>query len=352
MIDAKTLAGPDGLYPDDIAEILANADPVKKKMLRRIGRAVVDHDRHVRGTKWLEDMFSEHGTGLESAAGLFYGEPGVGKSTVLRKFSAGRAGPFETPGGSRRPVLLVEIPANPNEITLFDSFLRALGAEHLCEGKGDDRKLSVVKQLKLQHVQMIVMDEFTHLIEDRTENFTKKAIRHLKEMLNQGTCQIVFAGTTDLIKIHEFYGQMGRRDVGDFIMTKFDWNDADDQVEWCELLAVIAEVLGIPPSPKLDDPTRAKKLHRATDGNIDNLMKLLFRATAIAYDDGEPALTDQVFAEAFEFRRRASTKENPFGLPKRRRRKLTLSEAPAAPENEFSGLRKGARKPNDSFSKK
>lgn len=37
MIDAKSLVGEDGLYPDDIAEILANADPVKKAMLLRTG---------------------------------------------------------------------------------------------------------------------------------------------------------------------------------------------------------------------------------------------------------------------------------------------------------------------------
>ncbi len=37
---------------------------------------------------------------------------------------------------------------------------------------------------------MIILDEFTHVIEDKTEN-QKKAVRHLKSMLSEGTCQFV-----------------------------------------------------------------------------------------------------------------------------------------------------------------
>jgi hypothetical protein len=81
-------------------------------------------------------------------------------------------------------------------------------------------------------------------------------------------------------------------------------------------------------------------------------MKLLFRATAIAYDEGEIELTDAVFAGAFEFMRRGSKVENPFGRPLRRPRKPTLSELPPDAETELTGLRNGNRQDRDSFSKR
>ncbi|GJD33465.1 TniB family NTP-binding protein [Methylobacterium aerolatum] len=366
MIDAKTLAGKDGLYPDDIAEILANADPEKRAVLMRIGRAVVDHYRYDQAMKWLDDLYREHGTAREGRAGLFYGQPGVGKSTILKRFASMRAGPFETAKGTVRPVVLVEVPSNPNEINLFDALLTALGCEHLCVGKAEERKRAVVEQVKAQHVHMIILDEFTHVIEDKTEKFQKKAVRHLKSMLSEGACQFVFAGTEELTSIHEVYGQIRRRDAGDFYLTPFNWADEADRDEWCAILASIAGealegekeedveegILAIPPSPPISGLKQAHKLHKATGGNISSLMKLLFRATAIAYDEGDEALVDGVFAEAFEFARRGSKDDNPFGLPRRKPRKPRLSELPEGFENELTGVRKGERRDRDSFSKR
>jgi hypothetical protein len=353
MIDAKSLVGKDGLYPDDIAETLANADPEKKSMLLKIGKAVVDHDRYDKAMTWLNDIYSEHGTGRESSVGLLYGEPGVGKSTVLRMFAAKRAGPFETSQGSRRPVVLVEVPANPKETHLFDAFLIALGAEHLCVGDAEDRKRAVETQLRLQHVHLAILDEFTHVIEDRSEYFTKKAVRQLKGLINGGTCQFVFAGTNKLVGLHSVYKQINRRTDGDFLLTCFGWDDEDDREEWIGVLETIEDALTIPASPALTDEVRARNLHKATKGNINNLMKLLFRATAIAYDEGDTELTDVVFADAVEFRRRGDGKlVNPFGRSRRRVRKPTLSEMPPDAETEMTGLRKGNRQDRDSFSKR
>lgn len=356
MIDAKSLAGKDGLYPDDIAEILANADPVKKAMLLRIGKAVVDHDRHDRATKWLDDLYSEHGTAREGRAGLLYGKPGVGKSTILKRFASKRAGPFETSKGSVRPVVLIEVPSSPNEINLFDALLRGMGCDHLCVGKAEERKLAVVEQIRAQHVHMIILDEFTHVIEDKTEKFTKKAVRHLKSMLNDGACQVVFAGTEELVSLHDLYGQIKRRDDGDFIITPFDWEDHDDRAEWCTILDALGDdeesrILTILPSSPLGEEKRARKLHKATAGNISSLMKLLFRATAIAYDEGDKELTDGVFADAFEFGRRGGKADNPFGRPRRKPRKPTISEMPPGFDTEMTGLSKGKRQDRDSFSK-
>lgn len=349
MTDFDNLRGPDGLFPADIARIIDNADPEKTRMLARIGKAVIDHDRYLSAMEWLEDVYSEYDASREATCGILHGEPGVGKSTILRKFVDSRGGPFETSKGTVRPVIRVVTPSNPTPGQIFDTLLAALGAAPFCVGSPSDRKAAVIRQLQLQSVRLVIFDEFTHVVEDRSEKFTKKAAREIKEFLSEKLCQVVFAGTEELDRLHQLYPQIKRRSGGDFLLTPFDWEEPRDRAEWKDVVELVDDTMLLKPQMALAEDRMAKKLHQASAGNLDNLMKLLFRATALAYDEGDKQIAQDILASAFERMRRGSKADNPFGTPRLRNRRPRLVDP--VEDQELSSLSKRPRADRDSFAK-
>ncbi|KKB08798.1 TniB family NTP-binding protein [Devosia chinhatensis] len=331
MLNLELLKNIDGMYPDDIAKILTTQDPEKKRILTVIGTKVIEYSQYNEAWDWLEDVLNEAGTGMEATAGLLYGPSGVGKTTVLRQFVGHYGGPFKTPSGIKRPVVRVSTPANPTLPNMLKAMVLALGAEEASSDNVTDLKSVLLRQMSQQQVKLLIFDEFTHVVEDRTERFASKAVRGLKELLGENICQCVFAGTEQLASLHDIYKQFRRRSGGDLPMLPFDWNDAGDKKEWTEIMEGLQGELPLPCASPLGDAAMAKKMHLATDGLLDHVMKLLFRATSYAYDDGKEAVDDPSLSSAFEVLRRGDRRRaNPFGPSSRRRRELTFRKDVAA----------------------
>lgn len=318
----------EGFYPNDITETLSNANPEKKAILLDVARIIVEGERYALAMEWLEECLLEANTGYEATTGLLYGPPGVGKSTALRRFLKKYGKSYETREGTKRAVIRVVTPSNPNLGTLFDAMLNALGAGAVLGGKNPDKKSAVIAQLKCQGVKLVMFDEFTHVIEDRTHRFAANVAREIKEMLSEGRCQCVLAGTTDLPALHGIYPQFRRRSGGDHFIAPFDPEDPDDLEEWKDIMEAVGSELPIKVVNALDGEKRALDLLVSTHGVMDNVMKLLFRATSIAYDAGANRITDQHLADAFHKMRRGDVDTtNPFGKPTKSVSKPTVTKA-------------------------
>lgn len=310
---------PEGYYPDDITEIMSNAKPEKKELLRGVAKIIVEGDRYDLAMDWLEDCLLEAGVGHEATTGLLFGPPGVGKSTALRRFMNKYGKPMETKSGTKRTVARVVTPSNPNLGNFLDAMLNGLGAGAVLGGKIADKKIAVKTQIERQGIKLIMFDEFTHVIEDKSQAFAKNVAREVKEMLSEGRCQCVLAGTVELQGLHGIYSQFRRRSGGDHYIAPFAIKDKDDVAEWILAMSVIDEALPIKSATSLHDEEMALKLLHASDGVMDNLMKLLFRATSFAYDEGKLNIGKQHLADAFQRMRRGDIKtNNPFGHPKKR----------------------------------
>jgi len=356
MLNLELLRNPDGTYPEDIAKILSTQDPEKKRILTSIGTKVIQYAQYFDAWDWLEDVLNEAGTRMEATAGLLYGPSGVGKTTVLRQFVGHYGGPFDTPDGIKRPVVRVSTPANPTLPNMFKAMVIALGAEEASSDNVSDLKSVLFRQIRQQDVKLMIFDEFTHVVEDRSQHFATKAVRGLKELLGENICQCVFAGTEQLESLHEIYKQFRRRSGGDFAMLPFDWADADDQIEWVKIMDGLQQQLPLKCVTPLGSSAMAKTMHIVSGGILDHVMKLLFRATSYAYDDEAGTISDAHLSSAYEVLRRGDKKRsNPFGPSSRRVRSLSFNNDVAAPPVEFPGddltnLRSSTRQEAD-FSK-
>lgn len=234
----------------------------------------------------------------------------------------------------------------------------ALGAKEAVSGNGKDLHQIVLTQIKEQEVKLLIFDEFTHVVEDRTEKFAGKAVRGLKELLGENVCQCVFVGTEQLQALHGIYGQFRRRSSGDFIMYPFDWGDATDKAEWINIMNRLQEKLPMKFSSPLGSADMALKMHLATGGLLDHLMKLIFRATSYAYDDGLNLVSDASLSLAFERLRRGDKKRNnPFGPSSRSGReigflidKVPVDDEPKEKDDDVTNLI-ASQKPKPTFQK-
>ncbi len=110
-------------------------------------------------------------------------------------------------------------------------------------------------------------------------------------------------------------------------------------------------ILAIPPSPPISGLKPAHKLHKATGGTNSSLMKSC-SARPHRLRRGRRGACRRGLREAFEFARRGSKADNPFGPPAQEAEEATTLELPEGFENELTGVRKGERQDRDSFSKR
>ena len=356
-VDIESMKDENGIYPEDIASMLSGAEPEELTLLRRVGRMRIEHSKYEAAWSWLQDMYNEHGgddpLSNEGVSGLFHGPSGTGKSTVLRRFTKVMGGPFPTATADIRPVIRVATPANPNLVNIYEAMLIALGVSDMANGNAADMRQAVYAQLKGQETRLIIFDEFTHIVEDRSEKFATRAMRSLKELLNEIHCNVVFAGTDELQKLYKIYAQMRRRDAGAQPLLPFSWEDDGDQAEWVQLMGIIQGELLLKVSPSLDDEEMARKMHQASGGVMDHLMKLLFRATSYAFRDGADAIVPAHLSMAFErLRRGDEDAANPFGKSPARRVKPKIVYDDD--EDDVSSLRKhkDRRDGKDDFTKR
>ena len=345
----------DGLFPDDIVDILIGADPSKVKVYSHLRRMVVPHSRHVRGIKFLKHMLTYAKTGRESECGLLYGLPGVGKSTIISEFCGEFARPLETRRGTLRPVLRIETPSQPNIGNLYRALLKSLGVSE-DSGKVPDMKNIFLAQIKQQSVRLVIFDEFTHVVEDRTEKFTNNLSREIKEFINKDLFNVVFAGTTQLTHVYDLYSQIRRRAESEQNVKPFDWGDDGDHEEWFDILEVTNANLPIRSQIALNKPAMAELLHRSCDGIMSGLFKLLVAASLAAADEEDDPELRLIrpghFWEGFESLRRLlengkGDKLNPFKKPKTRKIKPVVYFKPEEDRTNLSSRRKGKEVQDD-----
>lgn len=364
--DLDAWRNPDGSFPDKVADMVTITDPLKRKVVARIANTVIPHHRYLNAWRWLEEAATLSGAGMEDQSGILCGDPGVGKTTLLRQFVSQRAGPFVLADGSEiRPVVRVVTPSNTSKRSLFDATLDELGASDLATGTDNTRKLVLRRQLEVQQVRLMIFDEFTHVVEDRTQHFTRMMAREVKEILSEGRCACIFAGTRELRRLNDLYAQLRRRSFGDVELTPFEWDEGEDSEEWTTILQNLPRAMLIKPELALHEGVTPMLIHQATDGLLDTLMKFLARASMHAYDrhrEGAPetpleemSLTGVDLWWAFEALRRGSNAPNPFERHRPKRRPAAdiyvQPYEPFDPEEEASGLSGGPRKNPETFNK-
>lgn len=247
------------------------------------------------------------------------GVTGAGKTTLIRRYAS--AFPRrETRYGSIIPVFYLETPSPATVKTMASVMLEQLGdpAAHIgAIGPLNSRLINLLKACK---VELVILDDFHHLIDTETDRVLAKVSDWLKVLIKETGIPFVVVGVEGKVeRILRANPQLSRLFAARENLLPFVWQpEHQDTIQnFHAFVGTIERSIGktLPQAPP-----RTELLYRlfySTNGVVGNLMNLLRYAVMLAEEHSSATLELDILALAFERRmsKHLPEKQNPFLVP-------------------------------------
>ncbi|WP_171721107.1 TniB family NTP-binding protein [Paenibacillus phytohabitans] len=209
------------------------------------------------------------------------GLSGVGKTQMVERYAEKYEGytQIDEIGDEIdiRPVLYVNLPDPFTIMEFYQSIIYSLNAPQI-PGRPSmgDVKRQVFTLLKMQKVEMVVLDEMDHILVSRYVK-NEEAMSAIKHLTNFGKVSVICVGTPEIEKLRKLDSQYFRRKPP----TKLErFKECDE--EFLQLLASIEEQL-LPPKPLFlsdlsADMPLPQVLHKISYGLVGYLTPILQEA--------------------------------------------------------------------------
>jgi hypothetical protein len=247
------------------------------------------------------------------------GKPGAGKSTLVKDYAS--AFPREeTPEGSIIPVFYLETPSPVTVKGLAAKMLEALGDPAANKGTLWSMNSRLDQFIRECHVELVIMDDFHHLIDRKTKLVLEEVSDWLKVRIKETKVPFLVVGIEDTIEIilqtnHQLSRLFAAREtLRPFL---FDLTNQKSIREFSLFIEYAEKAIEM---QLASPPNRTEMLYRiyyATDGIVGNIMNLIRRAALISRQKSKETLDLSSLSEAFHFRleRHMQQKANPFDFP-------------------------------------
>lgn len=240
------------------------------------------------------------------------GESRTGKSYVLGRY-ASRFAISTRDGGVVRRVVYVDMPVECNYRAMVEQIADALNVPH--SQRINTRALAgiVLKELKKQAVEFLILDEFQEAFEGDRKKTLKDVRAFLRKILNLRVLNVCVAGlltTYDLLAADKQL--KGRGLLPHHLLHAYDWSEPSDQKLWRLLCDSIDDRLPFRARSNLGSIALAQRLYWVSDGIIGILKEFVFAAACLAMNAGADRIELHFFAEAWDVRKPNGQSFNPF----------------------------------------
>jgi hypothetical protein len=247
------------------------------------------------------------------------GRTGTGKTTLMRRFTD--AFPRrETSQGTTIPVFYLETPSPATVKVMASVMLEQLGdpAAHL--GTVGSLNSRLIHLLKACQVELVILDDFHHLIDTETDRVLAKVSDWLKVLIKETGIPFLVVGVDGKVeRILQANAQLSRLFAARETLLPFAWQPEQQQtIQGFHIFVnTMEKSMGKPLTQAVPRTELLYRLYYATDGVVGNLMNLLRYAVMLAEERSAPTLEVAILAQAFEKRmaKHLREKQNPFLLP-------------------------------------
>lgn len=250
----------------------------------------------------LEKIEEHHQLSLNSVQpdGLFlYGETGLGKSTILKEYES-KYPRQDIDGNTKIPVLYLTVPVGATPKSVASKILLKMGDPNYDRGTENNMTARILAFVEKCEVEMIIIDEFQHLIDSESKNVLNKASNWVKNLTNDIKIPILVCGMPESKNVFAFNEQLDRRFCQKQSLQPFLFQSREDKLEFRAFLNGIDKQLPFPEQSYIADPILAQKMFYATNGNPFYIKKILEQATVFALKNGCDSITEFDLYAAFK----------------------------------------------------
>lgn len=271
------------------------------------------------------------------------GVTGAGKSTLIRAYLA--AFPrYETETGSQIPIFYMPTPSPVTVKGMAASMLTAMGDPAAHRGALWSMNVRLIHFLKVCGVQLVILDDFQHLVDAQTNRVLREVSDWLKTLIKETNLPFLVTGIEGEVEpILESNSQLSRLFAARERLTPFGWNpeQLETQQTFARFVHYAEQGVGLAFSEELPRGEWLYRLHYATNGVVGNVMNLLRQSAYLAQQRGETTLTLKLLSASFQKRlAKHVNKADPFASPSFAAPPMATSDPPSS-----IGNRSRRRKP-------
>jgi hypothetical protein len=247
------------------------------------------------------------------------GMTGTGKTTLIRRYAA-EFPRLETHYGATVPVFYLETPSPATVKTMASVMLEQLGDPAAYIGTVGSLNSRLIKLLVACQVELVILDDFHHLIDTETDRILAKVSDWLKVLIKETGIPFLVVGIDGKVeRILRANAQLSRLFAARETLTPFPWRPEEQSTiqSFHVFLSTIEKGIGKSLTHAAPRTELLYRIFYSTDGIVGNVMNLLRYGVMLAEERGQPTLELPLLAQAFEKRmaKHLRGKVNPFVVP-------------------------------------
>lgn len=260
--------------------------------------------RHIRSERWITYARAEYAlsqlddlltfpkrTRMPNL--LLVGPTNNGKTMILEKFRRlhpPTAASATEHGTACVPVLMVQMPAAPDESRFFGAIIKELGLPHLLPARAGKRQDEAVRLLQETGVSLLIIDEVQNILSGARLH-QRRLLNLLRWLGNELQIPLVAAGTAEALHAVQSDDQLANR-FEPLVLPR--WTDG---AQYRQLLSTLDVLLPLREPSHLARPALARKILASAEGILGEVLTIVTRAATRAISSGTEAITMQVIDE-------------------------------------------------------
>jgi energy-coupling factor transporter ATP-binding protein EcfA2 len=303
----------DMTFPSKNTDVAPRENPTTP--IGRANTALIRYPRFTQLQRNIQLCCDLSKTAGEPQCMILEGATGTGKSTLVKSYAA-TYHRYETASGTKIPVFYLETPSPVTVKGMAARLLEALGDPGAHHGTLWSMNSRLIHFIRTCEVQLVILDDFHHLIDRETNRVMDKVSDWLKVLIKEADVPFLVVGLDDTVRrILDSNAQLSRLFAIRDTLQPFQWDEQkpDTIQEFAAFVAFAESRIGIPLTDEIERKDLLNRLHVATNGVVGNVMNLLRYSVVLAQQQQTERLTLDIFSAAFDLRLAEHVRrENPF----------------------------------------